>query len=804
MNSTKILQVQATPGGLLDTLLIVDKTGMIIELSGSYASIFGYRREELLKQRVECLLPGIKCDELIVGLGQQLHDEQQVVLGAELKVLHHDGSPSIVKAELSEIELNGNNYYLILLRDRSQQVSTNNIVDRLGRILDASWEEVFVFEAESLNFIQVSKGAQHNLGYSLSDMLSLTPYDIKPSYSEAEFRALLLPLLNGDVNSLNMNTIHRRKDGTDYAVDIRLQYAQNENPPVFVALVKDITEEQHIQRRLQESEQRLSLHVQQTPLGVIDWNMNFEVMTWNPAAERIFGYTCEEALGKHAAGLVIPVSARMHVDKIWQALLTQEGGLQSTNQNITKDGQEIMCEWYNTPLIDDAGHVVGVSSLVQDITERTRAENKLSYQASHDVLTGLTNRREFEVQLRACLESAKEHNYEHALLYLDLDQFKVVNDTCGHVAGDELLKQLSSVMSSHLRAADTFARLGGDEFGVLLVKCPEKNARIVADMLRQTVKDFRFIWQERIFELSVSIGIASITAESENEADLLSAADVACYTAKEKGRNRIHIYVTHDEELVKRHGEMHRVSDINSALKEDRLSLYVQEILPLSAARKNVSHFEVLVRMTAEDGTLLLPGAFLPAAERYNLMPGIDQWVIDRAFKYLSLGLPVEKWTEQSSLMINLSGHSLNAPDFLGYVQNKLDEYQIQPDRICFEITETVAVANLSSTIKLINVLKGKGCEFALDDFGSGVSSFSYLKNLPVDYLKIDGEFVKDMTEDSVDYAMVETINKIGHLMGNRTIAEYAESEQILNSLKKIGVDYAQGYAIGHPFPLKD
>lgn len=786
------------PSGLSTFFLIVDSSARIIDISGHEQLPFGLSRQQLLAEGFSCVISEPAAPQLYACL-QNISGS----LPASFEhILHINHTDYHVLFELYHVSIQEQDYCLIQFRDNTQAISNSNIIDRLGRILDASWEEVFVFEAKSLHFIQVSQGAQHNLGFSMQEMRELTPVDIKPQYSEAQFREMLTPLLQGEVNTLEINTIHRRKDGSDYIVEIRLQYAQNENPPVFVALVKDITEQQQIQRRLQESEQRLSLHVQQTPLGVIDWNLDFEVMSWNPAAERIFGFSREEAMGRHASELVIQPASKEHVDKIWQALLHQKDGLQSTNENITKDGRDIMCEWYNTPLVDEDGSIVGVSSLVQDITERTQAENKLTYQASHDVLTGLANRRKFERQLHICLKSAREQKQEHALLYLDLDQFKVVNDTCGHVAGDELLKQISVLMGTHLRVADTFSRLGGDEFGVLLVKCPGKNARIVADNLRQTVKDFRFVWQARTFDLSVSIGVATIDEHSESVESLLSAADVACYTAKENGRNRIHVYVAHDKELAQRHGEMHRVSDISRAIEEDRLCLYAQEIMPLKRVKTTASNFEILVRMIAEDKKLLLPGAFLPAAERYNLMPEIDKWVINRAFLYLRDGMPINGWTEKSSLMINLSGHSLNSTELLEYVENKLDEYQINATQICFEITETIAVANLTNTVKLIHVLKERGCQFALDDFGSGVSSFSYLKNLPVDFLKIDGEFVKDMTDDSIDYAMVETINKIARLMDKKTIAEYVETDQIKASLKKIGVDYVQGFGIGKPFPV--
>ena len=803
MNESQTKQGLSELSILRESILIIDYSGMITDVTGPLQTIFGYTKDEIRGLNFNVLMPTLSGGQRQDGLPGCSSGILRQLAKQPIPARHKDGNEFLVELSVEQIGLGEQHYFAVLVHDQSQALATSNILDRLGRILDASWEEVYVFEAETLRFIQVSRGALHNLGYSLNEMLQITPVDIKPDFNAEKFRAMIALLLNGRENILSFNTHHQRKDKSIYPVEIRLQYAENETPTVFVALVQDVSEQHRIERRLQESEQRLSLHVQQTPLGVIDWNLDFEVMEWNPAAEQIFGYPREEALGQHAARLIVPLSAREQVDSIWQTLLEQKGGLQMTNENIAKDGRTIMCEWYNTPLVNQEGVVVGVSSLVQDITKRLHAENKLSYQASHDELTGLVNRREFDLRLHEFLENARASGMEHALLYLDLDQFKVINDTCGHVAGDELLKQLSIMLSKSMRASDTFARLGGDEFGVLLENCPIEDAKFVANTLRQTVKNFRFVWQEITFDLSVSIGLVSINAKSENESNLLSAADVACYAAKETGRNRLHVYETCDVELAQRHGEMHRVTDITKAINEDRLCLYVQEIRPLDTDKNSGSHYEVLVRMNSESGRLLLPGAFLPAAERYNLMPAIDQWVISKAFSCLGSMLAMQNWTESSMLTINLSGHSLNHEEFLDYVKEKIKEYTIPHGRICFEITETVAVANLPNTIVLINELKEYGCCFALDDFGSGVSSFSYLKNLPVDYLKIDGEFVRDMTNDSIDFAMVETINKMGQLMGYKTIAEYVENEEILQGLNKIGVNFGQGFLIDKPKPLR-
>ncbi|MEM7364526.1 MAG: EAL domain-containing protein, partial [Pseudomonadota bacterium] len=395
---------------------------------------------------------------------------------------------------------------------------------------------------------------------------------------------------------------------------------------------------------------------------------------------------------------------------------------------------------------------------------------------------------------QACAD--KSH---HVLCYIDLDQFKLVNDTCGHNAGDELLRQLSSILSEQLRDSDELARLGGDEFGVIFKNCPTERGIELADKIRSTIEHFRFSWQDGIFSVGASIGVVGITAEAPGHEEIMSMADAACYVAKDNGRNRVHLHEPDDRETLDRRGQMHWASRIQHAIDEDRLRLYFQPIRPIDANSDLESHYEIFVRMLDENDDIVSPGAFIPAAERYDLMTSVDRWVVRNTFAWLGAvrdpGL---------NLAVNLSGASITNSQFLSDIKSQFEYYKVAPPQICFEITETAAIADLAKARLFIDELKAMGCEFALDDFGSGLSSFGYLKTLPVDYLKIDGIFVRDILKDPIDRAMVESINSVGHLVGLRTIAEFVENESISSLLKDIGVDYEQGYYISKPRPLDD
>ena len=422
---------------------------------------------------------------------------------------------------------------------------------------------------------------------------------------------------------------------------------------------------------------------------------------------------------------------------------------------------------------------------------------KLAYHASHDPLTNLVNRLEFEKRLALALHTAASQGRQHSVMYLDLDRFKIVNDTCGHAAGDQLLRQVSALLKEQVREGDSLARLGGDEFGVLLENCPLQEAIGIADKLRQCIGDFRFFSEGKSFSIGASIGVVQIADGTLNLTDILSAADAACYMAKEKGRNRVQFYRPHDSEVSMRRGEMEWVPRLQLALQEGRFVLYSQEIISIGGQSPQTSHHELLVRMIDQHGKIIPPMAFIPAAERYSIMPMIDQWVVHNAFAAISALGP-----DCGTYAINISGASIGDERLLEFVREQFRNFVMPPRSVCFEITETAAIANFDKAARFFGEMKSLGCLFSLDDFGAGMSSFGYLKHLPVDFVKIDGSFVKDLGHDPIAVAMVRAINDVGHVMGKKTIGEFVNGEVVLGALREIGVDFAQGNWISPPTPF--
>jgi len=464
---------------------------------------------------------------------------------------------------------------------------------------------------------------------------------------------------------------------------------------------------------------------------------------------------------------------------------------------ISSQGTSYAVNLSVAPIIDEDNALLGSVMTFRDITHSRNIAEQLDWQAKHDHLTGLINRRELEVQLDYHRENAKS-GHTHFLMYIDLDQFKIINDTCGHGVGDTLLQQISVVLQEQLRQNDILARLGGDEFCIILPNCPSKNAQSIANTLRQSILEHRFVHNHQPYVLGASIGLTEITGTEKNSAEILSAADSACYVAKSTGRNRVHLHNSLDSNVPQPQEAMQWFSRLQSAIEDDRFVLYAQEIVSIN--RKKDKHYEVLIRMLDHDGSIIPPNSFIPAAERFSLMQRIDRWVLEHVCMYLADLQNSDK--KLPIISVNLSGTSIGDTEFLQATLDLFKQYNTPAEHICFEITETAAISNLKEALAFMNEMKKRGCMLSLDDFGSGLSSFAYLKDMPVDYLKIDGHFVKNITHDDIDKAFVASIHQIAQVMNIKTIAEFVENDEILSVLKTLGIDYAQGYGIAKPVPL--
>lgn len=531
--------------------------------------------------------------------------------------------------------------------------------------------------------------------------------------------------------------------------------------------------------------------------AVISTDVNNTVSYMNPAAERLVGRSLNDA-----RDLPLTTLFKIVAEPADERRGAREDRNDSLSQTLVRPDATLVPVSVVDAQLGIDGNSPGRVLVLHDRTAECELVERLAWQASHDALTGLVNRREFEFQLDRALASMERASHSLSLMFLDLDQFKVVNDTCGHAAGDLLLKQSSDILGKVLGASNLLARLGGDEFGVLLTDMSTDEAAMMAERLRTAIAALHFLWHGKAFSISASIGLVHINDEHSSE-EVLRAADVACYMAKEKGRNRVQIHHSSDSDMMQRVGEMNWVHRIKSGLESNRFCLYSQEIRSLRDSDPSGLHVELLLRLRDENGGVISPNHFMPAAERYGLMPLIDRWVVRNAFELIAAHLKCEGSESIQTCAINLSGVTFGDDDFVDYVSSQFTRYAVPPELICFEITESSAIANMTAAKRFIMALKRLGCRFSLDDFGTGMSSIAYLKHLPVDYIKIDGSFVREMLTSKIDCAMVEAIANIGKILGKDVIAEFVESTDIIEALQKIGVDHAQGYAIGRPKPFE-
>jgi diguanylate cyclase (GGDEF)-like protein/PAS domain S-box-containing protein len=578
--------------------------------------------------------------------------------------------------------------------------------------------------------------------------------------------------------------------------------------PLMIALL--IEQRNRVMHQLRQSERTFREAMQHAPIGMMLVDEHGICFEANPAASRILGYTAQELKNLSMRKLV----ADDELSTIAASVLSIASGAQThasmERRYIRKDGKEIWAHMAVAAARDESGKFLYYITQIKNIDDRKQYEaqrdelqRELEHRARHDALTGLLNRQAFEHAVEQLLQSDDAGTRQHCVCYIDLDRFKVLNDSAGHAAGDVLLRQIAQKLARLVRSQDVLARLGGDEFGLLLPDCPTDAAQRIGDTLIDAVNGLHFSWENRIFDIGASIGIVPFTAGELPLSELISRADVACYTAKNEGRNRVAMYDCGDSGAARDHNQIHMAASIREALEAGRFCLYAQEIVPLSTdKKKNAARpIELLVRLRTQEGQLLAPGAFIPAAERYDLMADIDRWVVSTAL--LEFGQQFSE-IDHLGVSINLSGTSFNDPDFPAFLRCLIRTTRMKAGQICFELTETAVINDFGHALALINMLKEEGCQIALDDFGNGLSSFNYLKRFPAQVVKIDGGFVRTICDSPIDRAIVESINQIAHRIGAHTVAEYVETPEIAKVLREIGVDFAQGYAFSRPQPLEE
>lgn len=674
---------------------------------------------------------------------------------------------------------------------------------RLRHFIDSAPAAIAMFDRE-LRFLAVSRRFIQDYRLNGQAILGRCYYELLPNLPK-QWRDTHQRCLQGAIESSSAEPIVNADGTVDWVRWEIHPWRDGEGAIGGLTLFsEDVTDRKRAEDALFREKERAQVTLHSIGDAVITTDTQGRIEYLNPVAETLTGWTRAEAGGQplpEVFKIINEADRSRAIDPVTRCLA--EGrivGLANHTILVSRDGTERAIADSAAPIHERDGNSVGAVLVFHDVSETRRLARQLEHDAAHDALTGLVNRREFEARLRRSVDSAQRQGVEHALCYFDLDQFKLVNDTAGHAAGDALLKQVRELLAGKFRERDTLARLGGDEFALLLENCQLNEACRIAEVIVAAFRAWRFTWGNRIFQIGASAGVISITSTCKSAQTLLSEADVACYAAKEQGRGRVHVYRKDGVNASPHHAQMLMAATLRDALAEKRFCLYAQPIVPLATDNPAPQCYEILLRMLDTEGSIIPPAAFIPAAERYGLMAAIDRWVIEHAIRaYASL----DDQEADTQFAINLSGESLTTKDLAGFVLHQFATHDVRSDRVCFEITETAAIQNLDSAQAFIAELRSHGSHFSLDDFGSGLSSFRYLRELPADYLKIDGSFVRNMSAERQDQAVVEAINEVGHTLGIRTVAEYAHDTATVNTLRLMGVDYAQGYALGTPEPLE-
>jgi diguanylate cyclase (GGDEF)-like protein/PAS domain S-box-containing protein len=628
---------------------------------------------------------------------------------------------------------------------------------------------------------------------------------VRPGYREALQKFIAGQLAGeGGATSYEMQLIGGRDRGTWVrARSVLIDYRGRQ---VILTVAQDVSYRKRIEASVARNKKQAQITLESIGEGIVTADAHGFIDYMNHAAENLTGTNRDTAHGKRLGDIVNLVDEgdrRDLGDPVVRSLTDRRRiSMGSRALMVSRDGDtELSIEMTASPIKGPDDLIVGVVVIMHDVTERRGLVQQMSYQAAHDPLTGLINRREFERQIEQSLQSVRDQDASHVFCYLDLDRFKVVNDTCGHLAGDNMLREISALLRDEVRESDFVARLGGDEFGLLLIGCPLPKARQIADDVVRVVGDYRFAWQNRIFTVGVSIGLVEIGRDSGSIKDILSAADSACYVAKKSGRGQVHVYSVKDEAAARQRGEIHWLGELQSALKDDRFEIYTQPIVSLIGKSVGGPSVEVLLRLTDQEGHLMLPKQFIQAAERYRIMAGIDRWVVQATLA--AVGQGAIRLPEKRSCGINLSGQTLGEPAFLEFVVDCLDHSQVDPSKISFEINESAVMSDLEHARRFIGVLHGMGCQFGLDDFGSGIGSFASVRDLGIDYLKLDGEYTRDLEYDSLNHQIVSTVTHLAKTIGFKVVAEQVEAQEDFAALRELGVDFIQGYYVQEPRSLQ-
>lgn len=683
---------------------------------------------------------------------------------------------------------------LIVDDDQDDFVITRDLLGEVkGARYELEWANAF---DKALEFIGAKEYDVYLFDYRLG---AHTGLELLREVVARGRRAPIIILTGQDDHEIDLEAI--KSGASDYLIKNDLKSS------VLERAIRYALERRKMEDELFQEKEQAIVALESIGDSVIITDVNGNITRLNRVAEKITGWSIQEAQGLPFLDTIklLNEDTRRPLDNPILSVLNQKTIINFPSQTIiiSRDNHEYAVEGTASPIHNRENQIIGIIIVIHDVTSAREMSKKMAYQASHDSLTGLFNRSLFEESLQKSLDNTTNQKAEHVLLYLDLDRFKIVNDTCGHFAGDQLLKQVASVMKQTIRHLDIIARLGGDEFGIILTNCPFSKANDVGEKICRAIRDLHFTWKDKEFSIEVSIGAVSINADSDSVAHLLSIADQSCYLAKEKGGNRVHLYLENDSELMARRGEMQWISKITQAFEKNRFCLYYQPIVPVHHENQP-ERYEILIRLLNDEGGIISPLAFLPATQRFNMMTAIDHWVIQTYFSFFEKNFSKAAPESIPFCNINLSGSALNDDYFLEFIKEQFNLHKVPPRYICFEITETIAFNNYNKAIQFIKELKDLGCSFALDDFGSGLSSFNYLKHLPIDYIKIDGNFIRSLLDNQVDRIIVESITQVGHKLGIQTIAESVEDEAIFKIIKDIGVNYAQGYWHSSPKPLEE